>query len=76
MAICSTEKRNSEGADLRTKAMDPAAPEAAKNNCMKKTPRPVPLFRSFPKKEVKTVAPNTVMTEISGSDYRRGYVIT
>ena len=61
------EKRKSEGADLITKVTEPVAPDAAKNSCIKKTPREVPLVRNALKNEGNIVAPATVITEISGS---------
>ena len=42
-AICSAEKRNSDGADSMTSRIDPAAPDAAKNICMKTIPIAVPV---------------------------------
>mmetsp|Transcript_30047 Transcript_30047/g.45977 ORF Transcript_30047/g.45977 Transcript_30047/m.45977 type:complete len:98 (-) Transcript_30047:202-495(-) len=48
--------------------MDPAAPDAAKNICMKMTPIVVPVMVRVEKKVGNIVAPITVNIEIRGKD--------
>ena len=66
--ICSAEKRNKLGADFITSAIDPAAPDAAKNICMNKMPTALPVVRNFEKNLGNTVADATVNKDISGND--------
>ena len=65
-AICKAEKRNNDGADSITKRMDPAAPDAAKNICMKIIPIEDPVDRMLLKNLENNVALNTVTMEIIG----------
>mmetsp|Transcript_11004 Transcript_11004/g.15480 ORF Transcript_11004/g.15480 Transcript_11004/m.15480 type:complete len:170 (+) Transcript_11004:85-594(+) len=64
--ICMHEKRNSDGADLSTSWMDPAAPDAAKNICMNSMPMDVPVSLIFEKKLGYRVAAATVTSDTDG----------
>uniref|UniRef100_A0A7S1ZN86 Uncharacterized protein n=1 Tax=Trieres chinensis TaxID=1514140 RepID=A0A7S1ZN86_TRICV len=65
---CNEEKRNRDGADLKTRAIEPDAPEAAKNICMNSIPIAVPVARILEKNVGNIVAAMTVSTDVSGSD--------
>lgn len=66
IAICNAENKNRVGADFNTSPILPAAPEAAKNICMKIIPMAVPVDRILWKKRGNNVAPKTVTIDING----------
>ena len=67
MNICNIENTNNDGACWNTNAIDPDAPDAAKNICMNNIPMAVPAIRILAKNFGKRVAANTVMVDVSGN---------